>query len=443
MHDGDQSFSFARSRLLHENASKVIPGGVNSNVRFWESPHPIFIESGEGPYLYDVDGNRLIDYVMGQGPMLLGHRPRLVTEAVNAQLERGILYGAQHKLEVEVAQLVTEMVLSAEVVRFNLTGTEAVQAALRVARAVTGRNLIVKFEGHYHGWADSVLFNVAGSSHARNDGSSVEPVSESAGIASEAGDALLVARWNDAGALEDIVSPFADSIAAVIMEPVMANSGVIEPADGYLEAVRRMCDRHGIVLIFDEVITGFRVHPGGAQGRCNATPDLTTMGKALASGFPVGCLAGERELMDGIATGTITHAGTFNASPISMAAARASLEYLRSGGQEWYADLETRGRHLMRCVDDAFSNHGVPHLVQGLPTIFNLMFTEQTEVRNHEEVLATDRDGRVAFLPYRMAAGIRISGHGNIFISDAHTGPVIDETLERFDRAVGAFVAAA
>ena len=439
MQAGDGKLTFRNSRLLHEDSKKVIPGGVNSNVRMGEKPHPIFFEASEGPYLYDVDGNRLIDYVMGQGPMLLGHRPAFVTAAVEEQLGKGILYGAQHELEVEVAQLITRTVPSAEVVRFNMTGTEAVQAALRIARAATGRNTVLKFEGHYHGWADSVLFNVGSSSHTRSDGRGTEPVPESAGVATDAGGSLIVAPWNDAETLGELVSVHGREIAAVIMEPVMANSGVVEPQPGYLEAVRRMCDDHGIVLIFDEVITGFRASLGGAQGRYGVIPDLTTMGKALASGFPVGCVAGRRDLMEGIGTGAITHAGTFNATPVTMAAARATLEYLYEGGEEFYGDLEGRGRRLMQGLNDLMAGQDIPCRVQGLPTIFNLMFTDLPAVRNHREVLMTDRGRRVAFLPHLMASGMRISGFGNFFLSDAHIGAVIDETVERFGSALDSF----
>ena len=235
---------FEQSRRLLESSKKVIPGGVNSNVRMGEQPHPIFFESAEGPYLFDADGNRLIDYVMGQGPMLLGHRPGFVLEAVEHQLTQGILYGGQHELEVEVARLITRMVPSAEMVRFNMTGTEAVQAALRIARAATGRHLVVKFEGHYHGWADSVLFNVGSESGPGAEGPGAEgpglaTVPESAGMAPEAGASLIVAPWNDADALGEVLASVGNSVAAVIMEPVMANSGVVEPAPGYLEGGAR------------------------------------------------------------------------------------------------------------------------------------------------------------------------------------------------------------
>ena len=436
---GNAKLTFRKSRLLHEESKKVIPGGVNSNVRMGEKPHPIFFEASDGPYLYDVDGNRLIDYVMGQGPMLLGHRPAFVTAAVEEQLGKGILYGAQHQLEVEVAQLITRTVPSAEVVRFNMTGTEAVQAALRIARAATGRNTVLKFEGHYHGWADSVLFNVGSGSRPRSGGPGSEPVPESAGVATDAAGSLIVAPWNDPVALHEILSGHGHEIAAVIMEPVMANSGVVEPLPGYLEAVRRMCDRHGIVLIFDEVITGFRASLGGAQGRYGVNPDLTTMGKALASGFPVGCVAGRRDLMEGIATGKVTHAGTFNASPITMAAARAMLERLYEGGEDLYGAMEDRGRRLMQGLNEVMGGQDIPCRVQGLPTIFNLMFTDLPAVRNHREVLMTDRARRIAFLPHLMAAGVRISGFGNFFPSAAHTDPVIDETVERFGAALRSF----
>ena len=431
---------FEQSRRLLESSRKVIPGGVNSNVRMGEQPHPIFFESAEGPYLFDADGNRLIDYVMGQGPMLLGHRPDFVLEAVEHQLSRGILYGGQHELEVEVARLVTRMVPSAEMVRFNMTGTEAVQAALRIARAATRRHIVVKFEGHYHGWADSVLFNVGSGSQPIAEGPGLATMPESAGMAPEAGSALIVAPWNDAGALDEVLASVGDSVAAVIMEPVMANSGVVEPAPGYLEAVRDLCDTHGIVLIFDEVITGFRAGLGGAQGRYGVTPDLTTMGKALASGFPVGCVAGKREIMEIVSTGAVTHAGTFNASPISMAAARAALEHVYLGGNELYGALEAEGRRLMQGLRGVIEDRGVPCLVQGLPTIFNLMFTDLAEVRNHHDVLLTDKARRVAFMSHLAAAGVRISGLGNLFLSSAHIGDVIDSTVERFDQALRSFL---
>lgn len=440
MQDEMVRLDFEQSRRLLESSKKVIPGGVNSNVRMGEQPHPIFFESAEGPYLFDADGNRLIDYVMGQGPMLLGHRPDFVLEAVEHQLSQGILYGGQHELEVEAARLITRMVPSAEMVRFNMTGTEAVQAALRIARAATGRHLVVKFEGHYHGWADSVLFNVGSRSDSRADGPGMAAVPESAGMAPEADSSLIVVPWNDTDALDEVLASVGDSVAAVIMEPVMANSGVIEPAPGYLEAVRDLCDRHGIVLIFDEVITGFRAGLGGAQGRYGVTPDLTTMGKALASGFPVGCLAGRREIMEIVSTGTVTHAGTFNASPISMAAARAALEHLCLGGSELYDMLEARGRRLMQGLRGVIEDRGAPCLVQGLPTVFNLMFTELTGVTDHREVLMTDKARRAAFQSHLAAAGVRISGLGNLFLSSTHTEEVIDSTVERFDLALHSFL---
>ncbi len=432
---------FKQSRHLLEGARQIIPGGVNSNVRMGEQPHPIFLESSDGPYLYDADGNCLIDYVMGQGPMLLGHRPDFVVKAVEHQLQTGILYGGQHDLEVAVARLIIGMVPSAEMVRFNMTGTEAVQSALRIARAATDRDLVIKFEGHYHGWADSVLFNVGSSSGPDPESPGIAGQPESAGMAAEAGSSLIVAPWNDPSALAEILEQVGQDVAAVIMEPIMANTGVIEPAAGYLQAVREMCDRYGIVLIFDEVITGFRVGGGGAQGLYGVTPDLTTMGKALASGFPVGCVAGRRDIMEVVAQGRVTHAGTFNASPISMAAARATLEHLHLGGEALYSELAARGSQLKEGIRSAFSAHDVPCLVQGLPTVFNLMFTDRDRVRDQREALTADRIGRARFQTHLISAGVRISGLGNLFLSTAHTEEIMDQTTERFNRAIRSFLA--
>ncbi len=301
----------------------------------------------------------------------------------------------------------------------------------------------MKFEGHYHGWADSVLFNVGSDPLEPEPGRGIPPVAGSAGVASEAATGLIVAPWNDPQVLSDLLAGCGKEIAAVIMEPVMANSGVVEPKPGYLAAVRRMCDRYGIVLIFDEVITGFRTGLGGAQGRYGVTPDLTTLGKALASGFPVGCVAGRRDLMEGIGTGAVTHAGTFNASPITMAAARATLRHLDAHGDELYECLERRGSLLMEGLRQVSGDREVECLVQGLPAIFNLMFTDLVAVRDHRQVCLTDRARRQAFLPHVLRSGVRISGFGNLFLSDAHTDTVIEETVERFGHALDAFASLA
>jgi len=265
-------------------AARFLPGGVSSNFRLGMSPTPLVFDHADGPFLHDVDGNRLIDYYLGMGPMILGHRPEAVVEAVRAQLERGILFGGQSEVEFEAAELVCAMLPSAEKVRFSSSGSEAAQAALRLARAATGRGVIVKFEGHYHGWLDNVLWSVAPAADAMGAEGAPVPQPGTTGQDAHAGQLVEVLSWNRPDFLEERLSR--GDVAAVIMEPAMCNTGAIFPAPGYLEAVRDICTRTGTVLIFDEVITGFRVGPGGAQGRLGVTPDLTLFGKAVASGFP-------------------------------------------------------------------------------------------------------------------------------------------------------------
>jgi glutamate-1-semialdehyde 2,1-aminomutase len=308
--------TFEESRLRLERAKRTIPGGVHSNIRLSEQPWPLWFDHADGSHIYDVDGNDLIDYVLANGPLLLGHTPKPVTDAVKVQLDKGLIYAGQTDLEVEASERIVQMVPCAEQVRFNMTGTEAVQAALRIARGATGRQKILLFQGHYDGWADSVLFNNGTMGRSLDaDGAEGElaAVAESQGVQGAVAADLIVAQWNDADAVEAVLARHRDEIAAVIMEPILCNSGVILPRPGYLELVRDLCSRFGIVLIFDEIITGFRVGPGGAQGMLGVTPDLAVFGKALASGLPVACVAGRAALFDGVSVGRVMHAGTFNA----------------------------------------------------------------------------------------------------------------------------------
>ena len=367
------SRGFPRSADWYERARATTPGGVHTNIRLGERPLPLFFESGSGGTLLDVDGNVLVDLVCGNGPLILGHSPAPVVAAVQRQVERGLVYAGQSTLEVEAAELLVEHVPCAERVRFNMTGTEAMQSAIRIARAATGRQKLLLFQGHYDGWADSVIWNVATASHPLPDEPDlVEPVPSRQGVASRVAGDLTVIQWNDADALERTLATHDDDIAAVIMEPVMANSGVIEPEPGYLEAVRRATRERGIVLIFDEVITGFRVSSGGAQARYGVTPDLAVFGKAIAAGFPVAAVVGRADLFDGVAAGRVLHAGTFNSNPVGMAAAVAALRYLTDPTNRVYERLEEHGAYLMAGLRRAGTDTRAPLLVQGLPAIFSL-----------------------------------------------------------------------
>ncbi len=385
---------FDESKRRIEAASRFMPGGVSSNFRHGISPTPLVFERAEGPWLFDVDGNRLIDYYLGMGPMILGHTPEPVLRAVAGQLERGILYGGQSVLEAEAAELFCSLVPCAEKLRFASSGSEAVQAALALARAATGRRTVVDFEGHYHGWIPR-------------------------------GEVELL-TWNDLAALEARLS--VGDVAAVIMEPAMCNAGAIAPAPGYLEGARAACSRHGTVLIFDEVITGFRVAPGGAQQLFGVTPDLATFGKCVANGFPVAVVAGRADLLDLFVTGAAMHGGTYNANPVSMAATLATLRALADGSV--LRALGAPGRRLMRGLDAALRAAGVPAVVTGFPQIFHVGVGLTEPARDHRDLARVDRARYVRFCGELLARRVRALERGAWFLSAAHDDAVIDETIE-------------
>jgi len=435
--------TFEESRRRLERAKRTIPGGVHSNIRLSEQPWPLFFDHADGSHLYDVDGNDLIDYVLANGPLLLGHTPRPVIEAVKQQLDRGLIYAGQTDLEVEASERIVAMVPCAEQVRFNMTGTEAVQAALRIARAATGRQKVLIFQGHYDGWADSVLFN-NGTAGRELDGEGatgeLAPVAESAGVEAAVASDLLVAQWNDVDAVESVLARHRDEVAAVLMEPILCNSGVILPRPGYLEAVRDLCTRFGIVLIFDEIITGFRVGPGGAQGRLGVTPDLAVFGKAMASGLPVACVTGRADLFSEVATGRVMHAGTFNAWSPGMAAAVATLKILGDPASGVYDHLERVGTRLRDGLAEIAGRRGGSVLVQGLPMVFQTAFNPTPVLYDHRDSARADFAELRRFIPHLLGRGVRIAGRGNWMLSSEHTDDDIDRTLEAFDGALAEFV---
>jgi glutamate-1-semialdehyde 2,1-aminomutase len=434
--------TFEESRRHLERAKRTIPGGVHSNIRLGEQPWPLFFTHGDGSHLYDVDGNELIDYVLANGPLLLGHTPRPVIEAVKRQLDRGLIYAGQTDLEVEASERIVEMVPCAEQVRFNMTGTEAVQAALRIARAATGRQKVLIFQGHYDGWADSVLFN-NGTMGARLDdrglAGELAPVPESPGVETVVSTDVIVAQWNDADAVESVIARHRDDLAAVLMEPIMGNSGVIEPRPGYLQAVRDLCTRFGIVLIFDEIIMGFRAGPGGAQGRLGVTPDLGVFGKAVASGLPVACVAGRADLFREVATGRVMHAGTFNAWAPGMAAAVATLKILGDPSSGVYEHIERVGTRLRDGLREIGARRGGGVLVQGLPAVFQLSFNALPALYDHRDSAQADVAELRRFIPYLLRRGVRIAGRGNFMLSSEHSDEDVDRTLDAFDGALAEF----
>lgn len=406
-----------RSVELFERARRRVPGGVHSNVRL-DAP-PMFFTRGEGAWLWDADGNDYVDYLLGQGPAFFGHAPRAVTAAVEQACRRGMVFGAQHPLELEASELICELLGWAEMVRFGASGTEVVQAALRAARAATSRRLFVRFEGHYHGWLDNVLVTVA------NDG----PRPASAGQPPQALDESITLPWNDLSALTATFDRRSSEIAAVLMEPMMINAGAIEPRPGYLAGVRELCDRYGAVLIFDEVITGFRLGLGGATGRFGVTPDLATYGKALAGSWPVGALAGRRELMEPFGTGDVNHSGTFNANMMAMAAVTATLKRLRD--EPPYPEIERIGGRLMKELGEL----GVR--IQGLPMAFHATFAdEDIEVTDYRSLQRCDSDQYRRFVRRLVDEGVWVASRGVWYVSAAHGDREVEVTVERAARAM-------
>jgi glutamate-1-semialdehyde 2,1-aminomutase len=415
---------FEGSRLRIAESAQHLVGGVGSNFRMGISPTPLVFERADGPILIDADGNRLIDYYLGMGPMILGHTPAEVVRAVERQLARGILFGGQSGIEARAAELVCEMVPCAERVRFNSCGSEAVQAALRLARAATGREQLVKFAGHYHGWFDNVLWSTAPPQDATG------PVAGSRGQLAQTAATLTVLPWNDLPAVRARLQQ--RDVAGVIMEPAMCNAGSIAPLPGYLEGVRAACDETGTVLIFDEVITGFRLGPGGAQARFGVTPDLAVFAKAIASGFPVAAVAGRADIMDLFSHGVV-HGGTYNGQAVAMAACIATLERLGQPGT--YERIDEQGQRLMDGIRARLAEAGIVSVVTGFPAIFHVAFGLTRPARNWTDLLGVDRKRYIAFTTALLYRGVRALERGAWFLSTEHDATVIDATLDAVSSA--------
>jgi len=435
-HDPSRS---RRSAQLFDKACAAIPGGVNSTARAtwsgWD-PYPLFAERGEGAYLYDVDGNKYIDYLLGLGPMILGHRPPRVTAAVVEQIQnRGTVFALPTAAEAALAQKIIAAVPSVEQVRLCNTGTEAVLYALRLARAFTGREKIIRFEGMYHGFSDGVYW----SKHPRIEeaGPDHQPlaVAQGPGVSRAAGESLIILPWNDADALRAAVAREGAAIAAILTEPVMCNTGCILPEPGYLEAMRQIADSRGIVLIFDEVITGFRLGFGGAQGLLGVRPDLSVFAKGLGGGFPVAALGGRRDILRLVADGTVSMAGTYSANGIAVAAANAALDELSAPGK--YQELFARCAHLYQGLTRILERHRLPAYVTGLGPVSQVWFSTRP-IRNYRDAArfadqALFRRWWEAMLERNVL--FHPGAFENLFVSFAHSDADIEHTLEAADAA--------
>jgi len=419
------------SEQLFRQAQKHIPGGVNSPVRAFKGVGgtPVFFHSASGAYLHDEDDNRYIDYVGSWGPMILGHNHPQVIAAVQAAVQNGLSFGAPTATEVAMADKVCELVPSMDMVRMVNSGTEATMSAIRLARGATGRKKVVKFAGCYHGHVDALLVK-AGS------GATTLGVPDSAGVPEEFTGLTLSAVFNDLSSVDSLLAEFSQEIAAVIVEPVAGNMGTIPPQPGFLEGLRQRCTQHGIILIFDEVMTGFRVAYGGAQNLYNITPDLTCLGKIIGGGLPVGAFGGRRELMELLAPlGGVYQAGTLSGNPLAMAAGRSTLKILQT--KDFYSQLEQKAVFLSQETDKLFTSYDIPHYSTRVGSMFCTYFTD-IAVENYQQAQQADTKQFARYFAGMLDRGIYLapSQFEAGFLSAAHTQDDLEKTLEAMEKSL-------
>ncbi len=429
-----------RSYELFKRAQDSIAGGITSVTRGPSAgwlPYPPMIQRGDGSHLYDVDENEYIDYVMGHGPLILGHRPRHVTQAVaEAILEYGNLFALPYEMERIVAEKIRDRMPSMELIKFNNSGSEATHCAVRMARALTGRNKIIKFEGQYHGWTDVVEFSYQPAIKDLGPRTAPRTIPAAAGTPMEFAQFIITQPWNDADLLRKTLRDHRHEIAAIITEPVMASSGVIPPAPGYLKFLREITREYDMLLIFDEVITGMRAARGGAQELYDVKPDITVLAKALGAGFPVAAYGGSRAVMDAVARDEILHAGTYNANVVAMAATNATLDELDRPGT--YENLERLSAKLANGVLEIFARAGIPIQVQRVGSFFQIYFSSKPIREYRDAAQYADVQKFRRFQQALRVRGVLIYPNplGRLFLSTAHTNSDVEATLNAVEDAI-------
>ncbi len=432
-------YNISTSEKLHNEALKTFVKGVGSNERASVAPHPIYMTHGKGSHLWDVDGNEYIDYQMGYGALIQGHCPENVVKAIKEQVEKGSLFGTPHELEIKATQKICEIVPSVETVRFLNTGTEAVQGALRTARAYTGKKKVIKFEGHYHGWVDQIhISHIPGSVDMLGSYDNPNKILHSAGQTECGFDDIIILPWNDLDVLEKTIKKHKDEIAAVITEPILFNCSIMMPQKGYLEGLRKLTEENDIVLIFDEVQTGFRVSLKGAQGYFGVYPDITVMAKGIANGYPVSCYGGKKEILEGAQDKGLAHAGTYNSNPLVMAAICANLEDLSRDNGAVYEKMSKNGMKLRKGLTEIYKKAGWPARDAGPETVFSVMLYEGDEIRGLRDYYKCNLDTLDKLRTALRKEGIytRPALRDIWYICTAHTEEDIDKTLEIAEQVV-------
>lgn len=421
---------YQKSAQLLERAKKVLAGGVSSEFRKYNYPHALFYSHGKGSKVYDVDGNEYTDFTLSQGPLILGHSHSDVLSAIHEYSENGQLFAGQHIREIELAEKIQEFIPSADLMRFCLDGSEAVHTAFRVARAKTGKQKFLRFEGHYHGWLDNVSWAIA--AKPGNDlGCREEPIvySWTEGLPETSREEFIVLPWNDLELLKATVKKHHQELAAIITEPVMCNNGCILPEEGFLQGMRDICDEYSIALIFDEVITGFRLSLGGAQKYFNIQPDLSIFAKAIASGYPLSVICGKKEWMELIENSRVIHAGTMNSSNATVAAALATIQILEK--ENPYDRFFQLGKQLMEGLRQAAISTNQNLLVQGPGPMFNVAFTQLDKMKDYRDTVLSDKSKLSKFISRMHDNGVRIIGRGLWYISAAHTEGDIQFAIDK------------
>lgn len=419
---------YTESARLLERAKKVLAGGVSSEFRKYNHPHALFYTHAKGSRLYDADGNEYLDFTLSQGPLILGHSHPEVLQSITDYSKDGQLFAGQHIKEIELAEKINEIIPSAELMRFCLDGSTAVQTAFRIARAKTGKQKILRFEGHYHGWLDNVCWGNAAPSLA-SMGNRENPVSNawSKGLAAGSENETILLPWNDLALVEKTLAAHHHEIAAIITEPVMCNNNCIAPAPGFLQGLRNTCDRYGIALIFDEVITGFRLSIGGAQKFFGITPDISVFAKAMASGYPISAVVGKREWMQLLEDGTVIHAGTMNAGNATIAAALSTIQVLERDNP--YERMFELGNLFMEGLRSAAIAAGQNMLVQGPGPMFCIAFTDKDSIKDYRDTFYCDKARLSAFVAALHNSKIRVIGRGLVYISAVHTKQDVEEAI--------------